>query len=123
MDKHTPATRGIRHLAPAPLEIRTAEATEGAIFSGYAAVFDVETQIQDFCGDFVEVIHPGAFKKTIAERGPKKDGGNGQIKVLYKHNGQVAIAARLHELYEDAKGYSSRPRLSTQQPGAILPLN
>lgn len=105
MNEYTPATRGLRHFAPTlPLEVRNAEETGGAVFSGYAAVFNTETRVQELFGEVMEIVLPGAFKKTIAERGPKEIGGNGQIKVLYKHNGRVAIAARLHALREDDKG-------------------
>ncbi len=45
---------------------------------GYAAVFNVDTVINSWEGRFVERIAPGAFSKTLRERGDK-------VKVLFNH--------------------------------------
>ena len=45
-------------------EVRAAGADEeqkGHIVEGLAAVYEQETRISDFCGDFIEVIRKGAF--------------------------------------------------------------
>jgi phage head maturation protease len=37
---------------------------DGLTLSGYAAVFNTPTRIQDHHGEYDEVIAPGAFKRT-----------------------------------------------------------
>jgi len=51
---------------------------DGNRLVGYAAVFNQDTVINSWEGHFVERIAPGAFKKTLKERGDK-------IKVLFNH--------------------------------------
>lgn len=58
-----------------------AEASDEGILgtlTGYAAVFNMDTVIDSWEGRFVERISPGAFKKTLAERGDR-------VKVLFNH--------------------------------------
>lgn len=56
--------------------VRVAE--DGNTLVGYAAVFNRWAEIDSWEGRFKERIAPGAFKKTIAERGDK-------VKVLFNH--------------------------------------
>lgn len=51
-------------------ELRDGPAGDGNTLEGYAAVFDSETVIDSWEGNFVEKIARGAFKKTIRERTP-----------------------------------------------------
>lgn len=51
---------------------------------GYAAVFNEDTVINSWEGNFVERIAPGAFGKTLKERGSK-------IKVLFNHGFDPSI--------------------------------
>ena len=44
--------------------------TDGRTLEGYAAVFDTDTEINSWEGQFVERIAKGAFKKTLNERKP-----------------------------------------------------
>lgn len=67
--------------------------TKQGIVSGYFAVFGNK----DLDGDIIE---PGAFTKTIQERGPK---GKQLIKYLLDHDKNKAVA-RIDELFEDSKG-------------------
>lgn len=106
--KQPPPTKGLRHYVPArELEVRAAqdeqgEGTNSAIFSGYAILWDEETLIYDWIGSFTEVFTRGAFKKTIAERGPL---GNGQVKFMRQHGfDSFTIGARYLVLEEDDKG-------------------
>ncbi len=105
-----PKTRGARHVSDvgaygSPLEVRSAASgSDAVVFSGYGALFDAETVIRDWFGTYTEVVRRGAFTKTIAERGTKANGGNGQIKGLYKHRGELAIAFRFLDLREDERG-------------------
>lgn len=44
---------------------------DGNTLVGYAAVFDSPTEIHSWEGDFTETIAPGAFKRTLAQRGDR----------------------------------------------------
>lgn len=59
-------------------------ADDGNTLVGYAAMFNQPTIIDSWEGRFTEVIAPGAFSKTIAERGS-------QIKVLFNHGFDPSI--------------------------------
>lgn len=52
--------------------------------TGYAAVFNRDTVIDSWEGKFIERIAPGAFRKTLAERGER-------IKVLFNHGFDPSI--------------------------------
>lgn len=51
---------------------------DGRIVDAYAAVFDVPAEVRDQDGHYNEVLAPGSFDKTIAERGEN-------LLVLYNH--------------------------------------
>lgn len=51
---------------------------DGRTVDAYAAVFNREAEIVDWDGHFLEVIRPGAFRKTIQENG-------GRFKILFNH--------------------------------------
>ena len=70
---------------------------EGRTIEGYAAVFGN----RDLGND---VIHPGAFTKTITERGQK-------VKFLWQHDTRHPLGPPL-ELREDAKGLFVRAKVS-----------
>ena len=74
-------------------------ADDGA-FEGYASLFDREDLGRD-------VIRPGAFRDTLAQRGA--DG----IRLLFQHKPDEPIGTWL-ELAEDGKGLYARGRLATQ---------
>lgn len=65
---------------------RAADADSGILgtLTGYAAVFGVDTVIDSWEGRFTERIAPGAFTKTLAERGDR-------IKVLFNHGFDPSI--------------------------------
>ena len=76
------------------------------IVSGYFAVFGNK----DLDGDIIE---PGAFTKTIQERGPK---GKGLIKYLLDHDKNKAVA-KITDLYEDGKGLRYEAKIGTHSLG------
>lgn len=82
-----------------PGSIKDVDQTQGLI-TAYAASFDN----RDADGD---VIHKGAFAKTINERGPN---GTGQIKMLFMHRFTEIIGKVLH-LEEDDHGLLFRAKL------------
>lgn len=57
---------------------------EGNLLVGYAAVFNESTEIDSWEGKFRETIAPGAFRKTLRERGS-------QVKVLFNHGMDPSI--------------------------------
>ena len=61
-------------------ELRVDAASDGTIGTlvGYAAVFNSDTIIDSWEGKFVERIAPGAFAKTLVERGTR-------VKSLFNH--------------------------------------
>src|SRR5438128_950172 len=93
----------------APLEIKAAAGQPDGTYEGYFAIF---SNVDDG-GD---VIEPGAFTKTLQERGPGAAGGN-RIKVAYFHrsglDGQlpVLVGAPPEVLSEDSKGLYAKGQL------------
>lgn len=57
---------------------------DGNLLVGYAAVMNEWTEIDSWEGRFKERLAPGAFKKTLRERG-------GQVKVLFNHGMDPSI--------------------------------
>ena len=79
------------------LDFRLASDGDGLKFSGYAAVFDSESED---LGGFRETIAPGAFKRSLGQR---KD----DIKMFLNHNWDILLASRKAgslQLKEDAYG-------------------
>lgn len=76
------------------------------IVSGYFAVFGNK----DLDGDIIE---PGAFTKTIMERGPQ---GKQLIKYLLDHD-KNKVVAKITNLYEDNKGLRYEAKIGTHAAG------
>jgi HK97 family phage prohead protease len=76
------------------------------IVSGYFAVFGNK----DLDGD---VIEPGAFTKTVMERGPQ---GKQLIKYLLDHD-KNKVVAKITNLYEDNKGLRYEAKIGTHAAG------
>lgn len=81
---------------------------------GYGAVFNSPTLINSWEGRFEETIAPGAFRKTIEERGDR-------VKVQFDHGmdsryGSAPIAVPV-ELREDAKGLFVRAEFVNTEAG------
>jgi HK97 family phage prohead protease len=76
------------------------------IVSGYFAVFGNK----DLDGD---VIEPGAFAKTVMERGPQ---GKQLIKYLLDHD-KNKVVAKITNLYEDSKGLRYEAKIGTHNAG------
>lgn len=81
---------------------------DGRTLEGYAAVFNASTRIGGYEGDFIEQIAPGAFKKTLSERGNR-------ISMQYNHGRDPAIGTLpigvYEEIREDSHGLHVRGRL------------
>lgn len=92
------------------VELRSVGEDGSVTFGGYAVKWDEPTVIRDWWSDYVEVFRRGSWSKTIAERGAKSAGGNGAIKLMYKHDaggigyGGLAVAGAIDSLEEDAIG-------------------
>jgi hypothetical protein len=76
------------------------------IVSGYFAVFGNK----DLDGD---VIQPGAFTKTVMERGPQ---GKQLIKYLLDHD-KNKVVAKITNLYEDNKGLRYEAKIGSHSAG------
>ena len=76
------------------------------IVSGYFAVFGNK----DLDGD---VIEPGAFTKTVMERGPQ---GKQLIKYLLDHD-KNKVVAKITNLYEDNKGLRYEAKIGSHSAG------
>lgn len=86
----------------AEVEVRAAD-VDGSIgvLEGYAAVFNEDTFIDSWEGRFVERIAPGAFAKTLKDRG-------GKVKVLFNHGFDPSIGdkplGKPRRMVEDRRG-------------------
>lgn len=79
---------------------------DGRTLEGYAAVFNQATRIQDFVGEFDEVILPGAFARSLESRAPVLQFEHGRDPRV----GAVPIGA-IEDLREDPQGLYVRARL------------
>jgi HK97 family phage prohead protease len=84
--------------------------SDGRTLEGYAAVFNQATRIQDFVGEFDEVILPGAFTRTLEGRAPVLQFEHGRDPRV----GAVPIGA-IEDLREDPQGLYVRARLFDNQ--------
>lgn len=84
------------------LEIRG----DGRTIVGLAAPFNTPTDIVDYAGAYSEIIAPGAFKRTIAERGPAK------VKLLAQHDDQSFPIGKAVALREDTAGLVGEFRIA-----------
>lgn len=95
------------------LEIRAHGTLSGSgkTLSGYASVFNSEAPIHDF----LEIVRPGAFAKSLAS------GAN--IRALYHHQGDALLGTtrgRTLQLREDAKGLAFELALPDTSHGRDL---
>ena len=72
-------------------------------FAGYASTWDKD-EVDD-------IIEPGAYKRTIQQRGPQ---GANKIKVLYQHSDPIGVPV---EMSEDERGLYTRSRVSNTAQG------
>lgn len=94
-----------------PFSVRAADDGEGdgdgLSFTGTAAVFNQDTEINSWEGRFLENIAPGAFKKTIRERTPVLQFDHGHHPLI----GSIPIGS-ITSLSESATGLDVEARLS-----------
>lgn len=96
----------------ADLEVRS----DGRTVHGIAVPFGEPTPIRDRTGEYLEVFAPGAFTKTIAERGHK-------VKALAQHNRAALPLGRATVLREDGAGLYVELSLSrTREADEVLAL-
>jgi len=81
-------------------EVRAAAEGDGRTLHGYAAMFNEDTEIHSWEGDFIERIAPGAFRKSLRE--------NPNPKILFNHGMDPQIGdkplGRARSIKEDATG-------------------
>lgn len=100
-----------------PLELRAAGEDGALPFTGYAAKFGRSSQD---LGGFIEIIHPGAFSKTI---------GEADIRFVINHDPSLVLARRRGEpadtleLSEDGIGLLTRARIAPTSYAADLAIS
>lgn len=82
-------------------------ADDGLTLMGYAAVFDQETEIDSWEGNFIETLAKGAFRKTIRERTPVLQFDHGRHPLI----GSIPIGV-IESLSEDDEGLYVEARLT-----------
>lgn len=85
----------------------TSQQGDGLTLTGHAAVFNQETQIDSWEGNFVETIAPGAFKKTVRERTPVLQFDHGRHPLV----GSIPIGS-IETLNEDTEGLYVEARMA-----------
>jgi len=91
-----------------PFEFRTAEDTgDGLTLTGYAAVFNRSTMIDNYEGRFEERIRPGAFKRSINAKMPVLQFEHGRHPLL----GSMPLG-QITKLREDEHGLYVEARLA-----------
>lgn len=87
----------------ADLEVRS----DGRTIVGLAAPFDTSTEI---AGQYTETIRPGAFHRTITERGDR-------VKLLALHDDRTLPLGRATSLREETRGLIVEARVSKTTAG------
>lgn len=94
-------------------EIRAADGGDGMTFTGYAAVFNSDSEpIYSPRGTFVETIRPGAFARTL-KRGT-------DVRMFWNHNTDIPLGstrAKNMTLAEDERGLLTTARLPETTDG------
>jgi HK97 family phage prohead protease len=83
---------------------------DGLTLEGYAAVFNQATEINNYEGNFREVITRGAFRKTLREQRPVLQFDHGKHPMI----GSLPIG-KIERLREDEHGLHVRARLHTSE--------
>lgn len=84
---------------------------DGRTICGIAVPFGQPTEIVEFGDRYLEEFAPGAFTRTIAERGPER------VKVLAQHSRGTLPVGRASTLREDATGLYCELRVSRTRDG------
>lgn len=97
-----------RSFRPGNLEVRA----EGRTIIGTAVPFNQPTEIRDSInGSYVEQFAPGAFARTLAERGPSR------VKLLLQHDSRQLPIGRAVALREEPGGLVAELRVSNTPEG------
>lgn len=86
---------------------RSAGAADGLTLEGYAAVFNSPARINNWEGNFDEVILPGAFRSSIERSTPKLMFEHGQHPLI----GSMPLGT-IDQISEDGRGLHIKARLS-----------
>jgi len=89
------------------VDFRAEPSADGLTLDGYAAVFNAETTIDSWEGQFREQIAPGAFKRSIGMKVPVLQFDHGQHPLI----GSLPIGV-IRSVAEDSHGLRVRARLS-----------
>lgn len=89
------------------VSFRAEKSEDGLTLEGYGAVFNADTTIDSYEGQFVERIAPGAFKRTLGQRMPVLQFDHGQHPLI----GSLPIGT-IRSIREDDHGLKVRARLA-----------
>ena len=89
------------------VSFRAEPSDDGLTLEGYGAVFNAETVIDSWEGQFTERIAPGAFKRTLGIRTPVLQFDHGQHPLI----GSLPIGT-IRSIREDSHGLKVRARLA-----------
>jgi uncharacterized protein len=81
------------------ITLETREEGKSSVIQGYAALFDVETEIRGYWGAFKESVAPGAFAKSIRD--------NRRVVSLFNHDSNILLGSTSGgtlRIKEDDKG-------------------
>jgi HK97 family phage prohead protease len=104
----------IRMVAMSTSSLEVRAEGDGNELVGYGAVFNEDTEISGWEGNFIERIAPGAFRKTLEERADR-------VKIQFDHGmdtrfGGAPIAVPV-EIREDDRGLYVRARFVDTEAG------
>ncbi len=82
---------------------------DGLTFEGYITVFNEDEVIRDWVGEYTEAVAPGAFKRTLEQRGPDR------VRMQFDHGydqlfGGLPIGT-WQDIHEDAHGLWGEGRI------------
>jgi hypothetical protein len=95
-------------------QVETRDADGGVTFRGYASVFNHPYDVHDRFGTFTETVVPGAFTRSLANRGHK-------IHMLVQHGGVplASTSSGTLQLREDDHGLAVEASLAPESPLAM----
>lgn len=109
-DMEPPDLRSGEHRRRFPVE-ETRDDGDGLTLAGYASLFEEPYAVVDWLGSYTEVVRPGAFRKTLREKGS-------DVRLLVEHAGTplARTKSKTMTLEEDDRGLRVEARLDPGNP-------
>jgi HK97 family phage prohead protease len=92
------------------LQVRDVSGSDGFTFSGYAALWDVPYQVNDFMGSYTETFRKGAFTRALSN--------GADVRLLVDHSGVPLARSKSGtlSLREDETGLYAEANLDSSSP-------